>query len=210
MHRSGNAHYRGRLHRAECDRPTRIDVTYRSEKWSGRLDSNQRPPAPKAGALPGCATPRLSSSLSIPPARVTRDRSGRHKRLLGATPCCTSFHPSGDQPTSRWNNRLEEPPGDTIPAHAFLVVHDPYSIDGKRGDVVVAGTRSVSVPRYDSTNQGTPPKDTITNAWRSEAPDASSFNRTSCRSWARRNSPIHCGNSFPVGSTAPPYPVIPR
>ncbi len=27
-------------------------------KWSGRLDSNQRPPAPKAGALPGCATPR--------------------------------------------------------------------------------------------------------------------------------------------------------
>src|SRR5690242_12813359 len=28
-------------------------------KWSGRLDSNQRPPAPKAGALPGCATPRL-------------------------------------------------------------------------------------------------------------------------------------------------------
>ena len=28
------------------------------EKWSGRLDSNQRPPAPKAGALPGCATPR--------------------------------------------------------------------------------------------------------------------------------------------------------
>src|SRR5688572_13309550 len=30
-----------------------------SEKWSGRLDSNQRPPAPKAGALPGCATPRL-------------------------------------------------------------------------------------------------------------------------------------------------------
>ena len=34
---------------------------YRRElgEWSGRLDSNQRPPAPKAGALPGCATPRL-------------------------------------------------------------------------------------------------------------------------------------------------------
>ena len=32
------------------------------EKWSGRLDSNQRPPAPKAGALPGCATPRLTTS----------------------------------------------------------------------------------------------------------------------------------------------------
>ena len=26
--------------------------------WSGRGDSNARPPAPKAGALPGCATPR--------------------------------------------------------------------------------------------------------------------------------------------------------
>src|SRR3954464_7041094 len=27
---------------------------------SGREDSNLRPPAPKAGALPGCATPRRS------------------------------------------------------------------------------------------------------------------------------------------------------
>src|SRR5215470_12316418 len=31
-------------------------------KWSGREDSNLRPPAPKAGALPGCATPRLGRS----------------------------------------------------------------------------------------------------------------------------------------------------
>ncbi len=29
-----------------------------SRAWSGRLDLNQRPPAPKAGALPACATPR--------------------------------------------------------------------------------------------------------------------------------------------------------
>ena len=28
------------------------------QDWSGREDSNLRPPAPKAGALPGCATPR--------------------------------------------------------------------------------------------------------------------------------------------------------
>src|SRR5215469_6862274 len=27
-------------------------------RWSGRGDLNSRPPAPKAGALPGCATPR--------------------------------------------------------------------------------------------------------------------------------------------------------
>jgi hypothetical protein len=36
---------------------------------SGRPDSNRRPPAPKAGALPGCATPR-------PPEKV-RGRGGR-------------------------------------------------------------------------------------------------------------------------------------
>ncbi len=30
----------------------------KKEEWSGRLDSNQRPPAPEAGALPDCATPR--------------------------------------------------------------------------------------------------------------------------------------------------------
>ena len=28
-------------------------------EWSGWPDSNRRPPAPKAGALPGCATPRV-------------------------------------------------------------------------------------------------------------------------------------------------------
>jgi site-specific DNA recombinase len=30
----------------------------KSENWSGRADLNRGPPAPKAGALPGCATPR--------------------------------------------------------------------------------------------------------------------------------------------------------
>ncbi len=33
---------------------------------SGREDLNLRPPAPKAGALPDCATPRRYASLSIP------------------------------------------------------------------------------------------------------------------------------------------------
>ena len=31
--------------------------------WSGRRDSNPRPSAPKADALPGCATPRRSVSI---------------------------------------------------------------------------------------------------------------------------------------------------
>src|SRR6185369_3835236 len=36
-----------------------IQLSYgRREKWSGRQDSNLRPPVPKTGALPGCATPR--------------------------------------------------------------------------------------------------------------------------------------------------------
>jgi hypothetical protein len=34
------------------------------EKWSGRQDSNLRPSAPKADALPGCATPRLGRRLA--------------------------------------------------------------------------------------------------------------------------------------------------
>src|SRR3954451_21866957 len=32
-----------------------------SEEWSGRSDSNARPPEPHSGALPGCATPRGGS-----------------------------------------------------------------------------------------------------------------------------------------------------
>jgi hypothetical protein len=35
------------------------------KEWSGRGDLNARPPAPKAGALPGCATPRLSTYLIL-------------------------------------------------------------------------------------------------------------------------------------------------
>jgi hypothetical protein len=35
-----------------------------TENWSGREDLNLRPPAPKAGALPGCATPRLENDIT--------------------------------------------------------------------------------------------------------------------------------------------------
>ena len=35
---------------------------FQAGKWSGRRDSNSRPPVPKTGALPGCATPRLRST----------------------------------------------------------------------------------------------------------------------------------------------------
>ena len=39
----------------------RLRQTFR-EKWSGRLDPNQRPPHPQCDALPGCATPRLAGA----------------------------------------------------------------------------------------------------------------------------------------------------
>ena len=33
------------------------------EKWSGREDSNLRPPGPEPGALPDCATPRMCVAM---------------------------------------------------------------------------------------------------------------------------------------------------
>src|SRR3954470_11796771 len=45
---------------------------HRTSPRSGRPDSNRRPPAPKAGALPGCATPRGAEKVRGPaPCPVT-------------------------------------------------------------------------------------------------------------------------------------------
>ena len=38
------------------------EASFLSRDWSGREDSNLRLPAPKAGALPNCATPRETSN----------------------------------------------------------------------------------------------------------------------------------------------------
>ena len=53
------------LERTRTSRRNQPDWSMRScnERWSGRLDLNQRPPAPEAGALPGYATPRRTSTL---------------------------------------------------------------------------------------------------------------------------------------------------
>ena len=54
-----------------CNRWLRRPVLYPVElqaledKWSGWTDSNRRPTAPKAVALPGCATPRLLINLVL-------------------------------------------------------------------------------------------------------------------------------------------------
>ena len=44
--------------------------------WSGREDSNFRPPAPHAGALPGCATPRPNRDYTVPLTRPDRAIAG--------------------------------------------------------------------------------------------------------------------------------------
>ncbi len=41
-----------------------FDGTINRYFWSGRRDSNSRPLAPHASALPGCATPRKTESIS--------------------------------------------------------------------------------------------------------------------------------------------------
>jgi hypothetical protein len=40
------------------------------EQWSGRRDSNPRPPRPERGALPDCATPRLHWGARLMPGDV--------------------------------------------------------------------------------------------------------------------------------------------
>ena len=47
----------------------------KNREWSGREDLNLRPPAPKAGALPGCATPRLFCFIDSKPLQTTGPRS---------------------------------------------------------------------------------------------------------------------------------------
>ena len=36
-----------------------------ADLWSGRKDSNLRPPGPKPGALPDCATPRKKGFIML-------------------------------------------------------------------------------------------------------------------------------------------------
>lgn len=69
------------------------DLSVQHRRWSGRPDSNRRPPAPKAGALPGCATPRSSAHYhGSGEARRTAsgynrpDASGTAERPLSVAP----------------------------------------------------------------------------------------------------------------------------
>ncbi len=55
------------------------------EEWSGREDLNLRPPAPKAGALPGCATPRLLIKILLD-----------YSRAVGQSDATEPIRPRGD------------------------------------------------------------------------------------------------------------------
>ena len=85
--------------------PMTYDPRDRRRKWSGREDSNLRPPAPKAGALPDCATPRRRQATGTSDTSFrTRGNLSRPLRLtafrlvLEAAPIPTSASP---RPTGR-------------------------------------------------------------------------------------------------------------
>ena len=58
------------IHKKTAGKPFRQPAVFISFFWSGREDLNLRHPAPKAGALPDCATPRW-----FPPRSVKRLQS---------------------------------------------------------------------------------------------------------------------------------------
>ena len=52
---------------------------------AGRQDSNLRPPGPKPGALPGCATPRVAKPVAVL-------RLQRYYYLLSTANICLTFY----------------------------------------------------------------------------------------------------------------------
>src|ERR1700676_765762 len=66
------------------------------KEWSGRLDSNQRPPGPEPGALPGCATPRQGLKSRCATYFSERNKHNTCPRMRSAVPMPT-FHPLSTQ-----------------------------------------------------------------------------------------------------------------
>ena len=63
--------------------PNLFRSTNRSTNWSEWGDSNSRPPAPEAGALPGCATLRLAEGVVYRQARQAPQQSLRRALARG-------------------------------------------------------------------------------------------------------------------------------
>ena len=83
---------------------------YRHNNWSGREDLNLRPPAPKAGALPGCATPR-SLPVPRPDQRSDCGCCGTPCPKAGALPglCRTQRRPTAKPPQKRIRSSWDQP-----------------------------------------------------------------------------------------------------
>ncbi len=71
--------------------------------WSGRRDLNSRPPAPKAGALPGCATSRCRVRPGADAAAHNSTRRGGTSTLPEVDPAAARqvVLPQEDRPTER-------------------------------------------------------------------------------------------------------------
>ena len=65
------------------DKRDRPNTAYPLEIWSGRGDLNTRHPAPKAGALPVCATPRRRGFSLLQLSAQGKQASGRTPGILG-------------------------------------------------------------------------------------------------------------------------------
>src|ERR1700735_3469591 len=74
-------------------------------RWSGRRDSNPRPSAPKADALPGCATPRRAFDCTV-----------NRLAVPGATCCGRSREATPRAPQSAGQGRAPWP----MPARAGM------------------------------------------------------------------------------------------
>ena len=77
-------------------RPAREHRARPDIEWSGREDSNFRPPAPHAGALPGCATPRPNRRLyrlrAVSVARSSWRISSSSCRISAGSSVCVGRH----------------------------------------------------------------------------------------------------------------------
>jgi hypothetical protein len=62
-------------------------------EWSGMRDSNPRHPAPKAGALPGCANPRMTLHTVFLKSAHDTDRAGyRQCEMITSSNKLGDFH----------------------------------------------------------------------------------------------------------------------
>ena len=84
----------------------------RCEKWSGQLDSNQRPAVPKTAALPGCAIPRCPQRTTCPEDHVTtRSRARQQGRERLRSSACPAKRKVPERHSQKDSAPRRDPPG---------------------------------------------------------------------------------------------------